>query len=109
MIIVLALAVEDYTDFAIIFAMLLCNGYLGFHEALKAKESLDELTNKMEQRIAVLRDGSATNVLTRELVPGDVVLLVGGSAVPADVEWLDGDILSVETGTQISAKSYYIQ
>ena len=96
---VLALAVQDYTDFAIIFAMLLCNGYLGFHEELKAKESLDELTNKMEQRIAVLRDGNATSVLTRELVPGDVVLLVGGTAVPADVEWLDGDVLSVETGT----------
>ena len=27
-----------------------------------------------------------------------LVLLVGGSSVPADVEWLDGDILSVETG-----------
>ena len=94
----LALAVQDYTDFAIIFAMLLCNGYLCFHEELKAKESLDELTNKMEQKIAVLRDGNATSVLTRELVPGDVVLLVGGSSVPADVEWLDGDILSVETG-----------
>ena len=72
-------------------------GYLGFHEELKAKESLDELTNKMEQKVAVLRDGAATSVTTRMLVPGDVILLVGGSAVPADVEWLDGDILSIDT------------
>lgn len=78
--------------------MLLCNGYLGFHEELKAKQSLDELTNKMEQRIAVLRDGKAEHLLTRCLVPGDVVLLVGGCSIPADVEWLEGDQLSIDTG-----------
>lgn len=34
---ILALAVEDWIDFAIIAALLLCNGFLGFHEELKAK------------------------------------------------------------------------
>lgn len=51
----------------------------------------------MEQKIATLRDGRAENLLTRLLVPGDVVLLIGGCAVPADVEWLEGDILQVDT------------
>lgn len=51
----------------------------------------------MEQKIAVLRDGHAEYLLTRLLVPGDVVLLIGGCAVPADIEWLEGDILSVDT------------
>ena len=37
---VIALAVNDYTDFGIIVAMLLANGFLGFHEQLKAAESL---------------------------------------------------------------------
>jgi hypothetical protein len=37
---VLSLAVEDFVDFSIIAAMLVCNGYLGFYEELKAKESL---------------------------------------------------------------------
>jgi H+-transporting ATPase len=94
---VLAMAVEDYVDFAIIFAMVICNGYLGFHEELKAKASLEELTSKMEQKIAVLRDGKAAHLLTRLLVPGDVVLLVGGCAIPADLEWIEGDVLSIDT------------
>ena len=51
----------------------------------------------MEQRIAVLRDGKAEHLLTRLLVPGDVVLLLGGVQVPADIEWIEGDILSVDT------------
>lgn len=51
----------------------------------------------MEQKIATLRDGSAQQLLTRLLVPGDVILLVGGAMVPADVDWLEGDVLSVDT------------
>jgi len=94
---ILALIVADYIDFAIIFMMVCCNGYLGFHEELKAKASLEELTNKMEQKIAVLRDGTAEHMNTRLLVPGDVVLLVGGVALPADVEWFEGDVLAIDT------------
>eukprot|EP01032_Pedospumella_encystans_P012369 gene12369-14317_t len=94
---IIAIAVQDYTDFAIILAMLLANGFLGFHEQLKAAESLAELTNKMEQKIPVLRDGKAEQLLTRLLVPGDVVLLMGGVQVPADIEWMEGDVLSVDT------------
>lgn len=51
----------------------------------------------MEKKIACLRDGSAIQLLTRLLVPGDVVLLVGGCEVPADIEWLEGDVLEVDT------------
>lgn len=94
---ILALACQDWIDFAIIAAIVICNAYLGFMEELKAKKSLDELTNKMEQKIAVLRDGKAEHLLTRLLVPGDVVLLLGGVQVPADVEWIEGDVLSVDT------------
>lgn len=51
----------------------------------------------MEQKIACLRDGVAEQINTRLLVPGDVVLLIGGCQVPADIEWMEGDVLSVET------------
>ncbi len=64
---ILSLAVSDWVDFAIIATMILCNGYLGFHEELKAKESLEELTSKMEQKICCLRDGHA--VVCSSLLP----------------------------------------
>ena len=94
---ILSLVVQDYIDFAIIMTMLLCNGCLGFHEELKAKASLDELTSKMEQTVAVLRDGKGEQMNIKYLVPGDVVLLLGGNVVPADVEWIEGDVLSIDT------------
>jgi H+-transporting ATPase len=51
----------------------------------------------MEKKIPTLRDGKAEQMLTRLLVPGDVVLLMGGAEVPADIEWLEGDVLSIDT------------
>lgn len=95
--IIIAGAVEDWIDFGIIIAMLVCNGTLGFVEELKAAAALAELTNKMEKKIPTLRDGKAEQLLTRLLVPGDVVLLMGGAEVPADIEWMEGDVLSIDT------------
>lgn len=37
---IIALAVLDFPDFGIIVGMLLANGFLGFHEQMKAAESL---------------------------------------------------------------------
>ncbi len=51
----------------------------------------------MEQTIPCIRDGAASQLLTRLLVPGDIILLMGGASVPADVEWLEGDVLSIDT------------
>ena len=51
----------------------------------------------MESKIPTIRDGSAVWLLTRFLVPGDIVLLMGGLQVPADIEWVEGDILQVDT------------
>lgn len=60
-------------------AMLLVNATLGFHEEYKAKKSLDELSKELESEIACRRNGETLNINVKELVPGDIVLLVGGT------------------------------
>lgn len=46
----------------------------------------------------VLRNGGVgQSRLTRELVPGDIIMLLGGVQVPADVRWIEGDQLQVDT------------
>lgn len=52
---------------------------------------------QLESEIAVRREGDTMVLNTKELVPGDVVLLVGGTIVPADVQWLKGDVVQVDT------------
>jgi len=46
---------------------------------------------------SVLRDGKVSSIDIAELVPGDIVAIRGGQAVPADGIWLDGDIVKVDT------------
>ena len=94
---IIALAVEDFVDFAIIASILLVNAMLGFREEYHAKLALDEISNKLESEIAVRRDGAMNNVTTKELVPGDIVLLVGGTIVPADIKWMRGDRMQIDT------------
>lgn len=77
---IISIAVQDYTDFAIICAMLIINACLGFHEEYKAKKSLDELSNQLESEVAVRRNGETLQLNVKELVPGDVILLVGGTS-----------------------------
>ena len=77
--------------------MLFANACLGFREEYHAKKALDELSQKLESEVAIRRDGETKVVPVQELVPGDVVLLVGGTVVPADIQWIKGDIMSVDT------------
>ena len=94
----ISLAVGDYPDFGIIFSILIINAILGFREEYHAKKSLDELSNSIESETTVLRNGGVAVVVpTTQLVSGDICFLVGGCVVPADVKWLRGDKMTIDT------------
>lgn len=94
---IVSLAVEDWVDFGVIVLMLLVNATLGFHEEYKCKKSLEELSDSLESEIAIRREGKTEALPTKECVPGDIVLLVGGTILPADVKWVKGDVMSIDT------------
>jgi len=94
---VVAFAVEDYPDGAVILVMLFVNASLGFHEEYKCAKSLEELSNSLESEIAIRREGKTEALPTKECVPGDIVLLVGGTILPADIKWVKGDRMSIDT------------
>jgi len=94
---IVAIAVQDYVDFAIIAGIMLVNALLGFREEYHAKKSLDEVSNSIESEITVRRNGETQLLNTKQLVPGDIVLLVGGTIVPADTKWISGDKMQIDT------------
>lgn len=89
--------VVDVVDLGVILAMLIVNSTLGFHEEYKSKKALAELSDSLESEIAIRREGKTEALPTRECVPGDIVLLVGGTILPADVKWIKGDTMSMDT------------
>jgi Ca2+-transporting ATPase len=72
-------------DTVVILGVVLMNAVLGFFQEGKAEKALEALSSMITPECTVLRDGIQTVLATRELVPGDVVVLSGGDRVPADL------------------------
>jgi len=94
---VLALAVQEFSDFAIIAVLLTVNATIGFYEEFEALKKVEGIKSALAPTTTVKRDGEFSKRQISELVPGDVVFLRGGDSIPADVDFLAGDPMSVDT------------
>ncbi len=86
---VVALVTGDPLDAAAIGAVLLLNVILGFTTELRARRAMESLLALEVARATVLRGGVSREIDAREVVPGDVVLVEAGGAVPADARLLE--------------------
>jgi P-type Ca2+ transporter type 2C len=81
---VLSALVGEYVDAAIILVIILFCATLGFVQEYRAEKALDALKGMLAPMITVLRDGAEQEVPSRDLVPGDVLVLEAGDRIPAD-------------------------
>lgn len=85
---VLAWWTSDIEDAGAILAVLLLNVGIGFVTELRARRAMDALLRLDVTSATVVREGSARTVNARELVPGDIIDLEPGQAIPADARLL---------------------
>jgi H+-transporting ATPase len=93
---ILSAVVQHWADFGIITALLVVNAVIGFWEEHQAGNTIASLKRQLALKARVLRDGSWRTIPSRELVPGDVVHLVSGFIVPADIRLTEGNSLQVD-------------
>jgi P-type Ca2+ transporter type 2C len=79
---------HELVDTLVILGVVVLNVIIGFVQEGKAEAAIEALKKMIVAESPVLRDGRKQVIATRELVPGDVVLLEGGSRVPADLRLL---------------------
>ena len=87
---------EGLLDTFVILGILILNAFVGAFQERKAETSLEALKNLATPLTKVLRDGAVREVPTRELVPGDIVILETGSVVPADLRLTEAVNLKVQ-------------
>ncbi|SER65355.1 plasma-membrane proton-efflux P-type ATPase [Streptomyces qinglanensis] len=87
---VLTAVTGRWVDFAIILALLLLNGVVGFWEEHQAQNAIAALAERLAKVARVRRDGEWTTVPAAELVPGDLVRIDRGGVVPADGVVVEG-------------------
>ena len=76
-------------------AVVLLNAVIGFTQEYTAERTVEALQAMVPPVCRVLRDGERVEVLVRDLVVGDLVVLAGGDAVPADCRLVEASAMAV--------------
>ena len=99
---------ESMADVIIILFVVILNAVLGVIQESKAEQAIEALKTMSAASSRVLRDGQLRVIKSEELVPGDVVHLEAGDAVPADGRIVECASLQVEesalTGESVPAQ-----
>lgn len=93
---VFSAVLQEWTEAAVIFTIVVINAVIGIVQEKKAQSSLEALRNMSAPTARVLRQGEESIVPASELVVGDVVLLGDGDMVPADMRLIDSANLKVQ-------------
>ena len=91
-----AISGESMADVIIIAVVVLLNACLGVLQESKAEQAIEALQTMTAATCKVLRDGRQVSIPSADLVPGDIVILEAGDAVPADGRLLEAVSLKIE-------------
>ena len=91
--IVLSALVGEVVDAAIIAVIVVFCAVLGFIQEYRAERALEALKKMLSPTITALRGGKEEEVPSKELVPGDLLLLEAGDKIPADARLVENHSL----------------
>lgn len=81
---IISAILKDFTDTAIILAIIIASGFLSFIQEYSATNAVEKLLQTVKTKATLFRDGKKKEVFIDEIVPGDIVLLSAGDIIPAD-------------------------
>ena len=87
---------SEWAEVIIIIAVVLLNAILGVIQESKAEAAIEALQTMTAATCKVIRDGKQITLHSDELVPGDIVVLEAGDAVPADGRIIENASLKIE-------------
>ncbi|MDH7511550.1 MAG: cation-translocating P-type ATPase [Clostridiales bacterium] len=87
--IILSALVGEALDAAIIAVIVVFCAVLGFIQEYRAERALEALKKMLTPTITVMREGKEKEIPTKDLVPGDILLLESGDRIPADARLIE--------------------
>ena len=82
--IIIEASISNFVDMAILLGIQFTNAFISFYETTKAGDAVAALKSSLKPVATCKRDGKWDTMDATLLVPGDLVLLASGSAIPAD-------------------------
>jgi len=96
---ILSIFLQDRSSAAIILAIVLVSGMLGFWQERGASDAVKKLLSIVQINTTALRNGQPGQIPLEQIVPGDVVMLNAGNMVPADCALIEVKDLFVDEAT----------
>ena len=75
---------KEYVDAIVILVIIILISVLGFILEYRAEKSIEALKRLASLKATVIRDGQKKEIDSKEIVPGDIIVLETGDKVPAD-------------------------
>src|SRR3989338_6582634 len=82
--VIISAFLEEYVDAIVILVILVLISVLGFFLEYRAEKAIEALKKLASLKATVLRDGQKKEIDSKELVPGDIIVLETGDKIPAD-------------------------
>ncbi|MBL8220208.1 MAG: cation-translocating P-type ATPase [Bryobacterales bacterium] len=86
----------DFKDAIAIGAIVVLNAILGFSQEYRAEKAMAALKKLSVPAARVRRDGTVREIVSTQLVPGDIVFLEAGNYVPADCRLIENASLQAQ-------------
>jgi P-type Mg2+ transporter len=107
---ILSVITHNIHNALIILIILIINSLFSFVQEYRATTSLHLLADYFNLLVKVKRKSTNITISSKELVPGDIVFLEAGSAIPADIRLIETNNLyvdeSVLTGESVTVQKY---
>jgi Ca2+-transporting ATPase len=90
---VISFFVKEYTDLAVIGAIVVLNAILGFTQEFRAERAIEALQTMVALKAKVIRDGEQKIIDASQLVPGDIIIVETGDKIGADARLFEAQNL----------------
>lgn len=105
---VIAAWLGEISDTVIIFVIIFISGSLSFWQEKGATDAVSRLTEVVELKTTVVRDGKPVLIARESVVPGDIVQLDAGDSVPGDCLVLKSNMLFVDEAS-LTGESFPVE
>ena len=96
---VISAILGETSDAIIIAIVIVINATVGIIQESKAEKALDALKKLSTPKAVVKRDGQLKEVPSREVVPGDIIIIDAGRYIPCDLRLIETANLKIEEST----------
>ena len=94
--VIITLFLGEFTDATIILLVITVNAILGIIQEIKAGKAVEALQKMTNSKALVRRNGEIKEIVSENLVPGDILILDAGRIIAADIRLTETVNLQIE-------------